>query len=188
MCYKRRDEKLSFYHWKYGYKSYLPQPYTFLSEGLVVRLLPASIIVSNKSCHVNNFWFSSDNFFSWSDDIFLFSTRWRHQMETFSALLALYVGNSPVTGEFPSQSRWRGALGFSLICAWIDGWVNNPEAGDFRRHRAEYDVIAVNYRPVANLCDNSLCQHISPQFLQCQDSLTVGEVRDSWLWWMLHTA
>ena len=30
-------------------------------------------------------------------------SRWRHQMETFSALLALCEGNSPVTGEFPSQ-------------------------------------------------------------------------------------
>ena len=30
-------------------------------------------------------------------------TWWRHQMETFSALLALCEGNSPVTGEFPSQ-------------------------------------------------------------------------------------
>ena len=30
-------------------------------------------------------------------------TWWRHQMETFSALLALCAGNSPVTGEFPSQ-------------------------------------------------------------------------------------
>ena len=29
---------------------------------------------------------------------------WRHQMETFSALLALCAGNSPVTGEFPT---WR---------------------------------------------------------------------------------
>ena len=28
---------------------------------------------------------------------------WRHQMETFSALLAICAGNSPVTGEFPSQ-------------------------------------------------------------------------------------
>ena len=28
---------------------------------------------------------------------------WRHQMETFSALLALCAGNSPVTGEFPAQ-------------------------------------------------------------------------------------
>ena len=30
-------------------------------------------------------------------------SRWRHQMETFSVLQALCVGNSPVTGEFPSQ-------------------------------------------------------------------------------------
>ena len=31
------------------------------------------------------------------------SSWWRHQMQTFSALLALCAGNSPVTGEFPSQ-------------------------------------------------------------------------------------
>ena len=30
-------------------------------------------------------------------------TWWRHQMETFSALLAISAGNSPVTGEFPAQ-------------------------------------------------------------------------------------
>ena len=29
--------------------------------------------------------------------------RWRHQMETFSALLAICAGNSPVPGEFPTQ-------------------------------------------------------------------------------------
>ena len=29
--------------------------------------------------------------------------RWRHQMETFSALLAICVRNSPVTAEFPEQ-------------------------------------------------------------------------------------
>ena len=28
---------------------------------------------------------------------------WRHQMEIFSALLAICVGNSPVNGEFPAQ-------------------------------------------------------------------------------------
>ena len=31
-------------------------------------------------------------------------TWWRHQMETFSALLAICAGNSPVTGELPTQS------------------------------------------------------------------------------------
>ena len=30
-------------------------------------------------------------------------TWWRHQMETFSALLAICAGNSPVSGEFPAQ-------------------------------------------------------------------------------------
>ena len=34
---------------------------------------------------------------------FLLKTWWRHQMETFSALLALCAGNSPVNGEFPTQ-------------------------------------------------------------------------------------
>ena len=33
----------------------------------------------------------------------LIQSRWRHQMETFSALLALCTGNSPIIGEFPSQ-------------------------------------------------------------------------------------
>ena len=38
---------------------------------------------------------------------------WRHQMETFSALLALCMGNSPVTGEFPSQ--WLVARNFQIF-------------------------------------------------------------------------
>ena len=42
-------------------------------------------------------------------------------------------------GEFPTQSQWRGALMFTLICVWINGWVNNHEAGDLRRHRGHYD-------------------------------------------------
>ena len=32
---------------------------------------------------------------------------------------------------------------FSLIYAWINGWVNNGKAGDLRRHRAYYDVIVM---------------------------------------------
>ena len=34
---------------------------------------------------------------------FGYDTWWRHQMETFSALLAICAGNSPATGEFPTQ-------------------------------------------------------------------------------------
>ena len=43
----------------------------------------------------------------------------------------------------PHKGQWRGALMFSLICAWINGWVNNREAGDLGRHRAHHDVIVI---------------------------------------------
>ena len=77
---------------------------------------------------------------------------WRHQMEPFSALLALCAGNSPVPVNSPHKGQWRGALMFSLISAWIDGWVNNGEAGDLRRHLAHYDVIV--------MCNHTLsCWH-----------------------------
>ena len=32
---------------------------------------------------------------------------------------------------------------FSLSCVWINGWVNNREAGDLRRCHAHYDVIVL---------------------------------------------
>ena len=63
-------------------------------------------------------------------------------METFSTLLAFCVGNSPVTGEFPTQRPVTQRL-FSLICAWANSGANNGDAGDLRRHRALYDVIVM---------------------------------------------
>ena len=41
---------------------------------------------------------------------------------------------------FVHRGQRRGALMFSLICAWINGWVNNHGAHYLRRHRAHYDV------------------------------------------------
>ena len=38
-----------------------------------------------------------------SQEDVLTHTWWRHQMETFCALLAICAGNSPVPGEFPAQ-------------------------------------------------------------------------------------
>ena len=52
------------------------------------------------------------------------------------------VAVSPVNS--PHKSQWRGALMFSLICVWINDWVNNCEAGDLRRYRAHYDVIVMS--------------------------------------------
>ena len=39
---------------------------------------------------------------------------------------------SPVNSTHNGQ--WRGALMFSLIWTWTNGWVNNRDAGDLRRH------------------------------------------------------
>ena len=52
------------------------------------------------------------------------------------------IHRSPVSS--PHKGQWRGALMFSLICAWINSWVNNPETGDLRCHRANYDVIVMH--------------------------------------------
>ena len=51
-----------------------------------------------------------------------------------------FARNSPVTGEFPYKGQWGWALIFSLICAWLNGWVNNREACDLRCHRPHYGV------------------------------------------------
>ena len=53
------------------------------------------------------------------------STWWHHQMETFSALLAFYDGNSLVTGEFTSQRpvTWRFDVFFDLF---LNKRLNKP--------------------------------------------------------------
>ena len=52
------------------------------------------------------------------------------------------IHRSPVNS--PHKGQWRGALMFSLICVWINGWANNREAGDLRRRRGYYDVSVMN--------------------------------------------
>ena len=47
--------------------------------------------------------------------------------------------------DSPHKGQWRWALMFSLICAWTNGWANNPDAGDLRRHRDNYDVIVIDW-------------------------------------------
>ena len=67
-------------------------------------------------------------------------------METFSALLAICAGNSPFPGEFPAQRPVTRM--FILICARINGWVNNRETGDFIRQRAHHNVtVMINQHP-----------------------------------------
>ena len=54
-------------------------------------------------------------------------------------------------------------LMLSMICAWINYWVNKSEAGDLKRHRAHYDVIAVNEQVV-------ICQFLG-QMCTCKSTI-----------------
>ena len=76
-------------------------------------------------------------------------TWWRHQKETFSALLAISVGNSVVTSEF----QWHKTLMFPFICTWINDWVNNGEAGDLRSHCAHYIITVMSEAILKNVSE-----------------------------------
>ena len=70
---------------------------------------------------------------------------WRHQMETFSALLAICAGNSPVPGEFPTQRPVTRSFGVYLDLrpnqrlskqSW--GWWFETASRPLWRHRNIY--------------------------------------------------
>ena len=62
--------------------------------------------------------------------------KWKHFPRYWPFLRGIH--RSPVNS--PHKGQWRQPLMFSLICVWINGWVNNGEAGDLRCHRAHNDV------------------------------------------------
>ena len=54
----------------------------------------------------------------------------------------------------PHKGQWRGALMFSLICAWTNSWTNKGDAGDLRGHRTHDDVTVtyLNYSHSVRHC------------------------------------
>ena len=64
-------------------------------------------------------------------------------METFSALLAICAGNSPVPGEFPAQRPVKRGFDVFFDLRLNKRLSNNREAGDLRRYHAHCDVIVM---------------------------------------------
>ena len=62
--------------------------------------------------------------------------KWKHFPRYWPFVRGIH--RSPVNS--PHKGQWRRALMFSLICAWLKGWVNNGNAGNLRRRRSHYDA------------------------------------------------
>ena len=73
---------------------------------------------------------------------------WRHQMETFSALLAICAGNSPVPGEFPTQRPVTRSFDVYFdqrpnkrLSKQSWGWWFTTQSCPLWRHRNGFDVL-----------------------------------------------
>ena len=78
--------------------------------------------------------------------------KWKHFPRNWSFVRGIHW--SPVNS--PHKSQWRGALMFSLICVWINDWVNNRKAGDLRCYRARYDVVVMYFDGLVQDCSNGI--------------------------------
>ena len=114
--------------------------------------------------------------------------KWKHFPRHWAFVWGIH--RSPVNS--PHKGQWRGVLMFSLMCAWINSWVNNREAGDLRRHRALWrhcngenrlnTIFARNSQHVngVSTADTNTC-HINwkwpaANFIYCRNGCTIP-------WW-----
>ena len=102
-----------------------------------INIWQASVLLSCGSTNMIWMWYSiSNSCLNYHDDVI----KWNHFLRYWPFVRGIH--RSPVNS--PHKGQWRGALMFSLICLWINGWVNNGEAGDLRRYRGHYDVIVMS--------------------------------------------
>ena len=84
--------------------------------------------------------------------------KWKHFPRNWPFVWGIHRS----TVNSPHKCQWRGALMFSLICVWMNGWVNNRETSDLRRHHAHYNVIVMWYRPCRRIQPPSFRHETSP--------------------------
>ena len=67
----------------------------------------------------------------------------------------------------PCKGQWCGALMFSLICAWRNGWANKRDTGDLSIYLLRiylFSNAVFNCRHRISYCYTSFCRHISADF------------------------
>ena len=103
-------------------------------------------------------------------------TWWRHQMEIFSASLAICAGNSPVTGEFPSQRPMTRSFdvffdrrlnkrlceqswGWWFVTPWHPLWHHCNASGLLCWQMGKIDHLCISQAALKDMCDWVLCKH-----------------------------
>ena len=98
-------------------------------------------------------------------------------METFSALLALCAGNSPVTSEFPSQRpvTWNFDVFFHLCLnkrlskQWWGWWFEMPLRSLWRRCN-DHKLLATEAR--VPYCHQSIAPYCDHHWTQCRHAIS----------------
>ena len=93
-----------------------------------------SVLGNDRKCH--ELLYDSWNNFS-STWVKFDTSWWRHQIKTFSALLAIRAGNSPVPGEFPAQRPVRRSFDVFLnkrLSNQCWGWCFETPSHPLWRH------------------------------------------------------
>ena len=98
--------------------SYYNLPVVYISDEISMRLCFKNDVNKFFNIIFIDFMDAVQNYCSGDGHLFL--TWWRHQMETFSASLAICAGNSPVPGEFPAQRPVTRNFDVFLICPRIN--------------------------------------------------------------------
>ena len=113
--------------------------------------------------------------------------KWKHFPRYWPFVRGIH--RSPVNS--PHKGQWRRALMFTLICVWINGCVNNREAGDLRRYCAHYGVTVMCYQSFSSCCPphwitlTALWKHIEDHYKTkaLYKVLSIDLASKCALWW-----
>ena len=107
------------------------------AESVLIYVVAGFDISANSllACPLTGLW--NDRSDDYHDDVI----KWKHFSRNWPSVRGIH---RPPANSL-QKGQWRGVLIFSLICAWINVWANNREAGDLRYLRSHHDVTVTIY-------------------------------------------
>ena len=104
------------------------------------NILKQSIKVSFRGRSMGGRSGDSETLLSWSRRFIVLVSqlsRWARSRHETSSNGDIFRVTGHLCGDrFPHKGQWRRALMFSLICAWINGWINNRGSEGLSLHWA----------------------------------------------------